>query len=164
MLKGFWFGHCFICEMKRKRNLALISNLNVLLTRINTFSGFRNNTAFHLWSLALFCHISPLGVFSGGSRTLLPLPSPRLSSLGFGLSRFRPARAGGCREQRSHPSSRSHRGHRCLPGIHPAGCTSGRCSPPLLALPSRGPDQRPDSLHPVASCFCQQKQAVKLQP
>lgn len=97
----------------------------------------------------------PVGVFSGSSQTLLHLPPTQaqlLSFLGFHHSRSQPAQAGCCWEQQSNPSSCSHP----LPSsLHPP-----------ISLPSHAsifnPDQCLNSLHSVASCFCQEKQTVKL--
>lgn len=69
-----------ISELERKWNLILISNLNILLTRINIFSVYGNDTVFQLLSLTLFCSVSPLGVFWGSSQPLFNLLSPRISS------------------------------------------------------------------------------------
>lgn len=83
-----------------------------------------------------------------------------LRVLGFHRSGSQPAWAGGCREQQSHPSSRSHRGCRRLPGVRLAGSRAG-CCPPLLTLQPPSPllplflTRVGVSVHPVASFFCQ---------
>lgn len=126
-----------------------------------------NDTVFQLLSLTLFCSISPLGVFWGSSQTLLHLSSPRFSSpagwasTSGGLSRHELVVARS-RSPNLHPVSPP----RHLPVWKQSWPLPFSAHPPL-ALSSHAvifnPDWSLDSLHPMASCFCQQKQTVKLQ-
>lgn len=125
------------------------------------------------------CCVSLLGVFSSSSWTLVHFPSTGLNSSACWVSTT--VCPGRCKlvavesSVPTFPSSKSS-GPTLNPAPVRAASTSWAFTPlgaepacPLrpTSFPSHAVIFNPvwclDSLHPVASCFCQQKQAVKLQ-